>query len=106
MDRRTPEEKQATMEEERRIRQNNATALVRDLHDAGESALWIESTQISGDGHFFQRVVIDSEDIDHVRFEIIRQVAEVHDAKISLHSFTMNQQHFSRVTLWPSNEED
>lgn len=106
MDRRPPGVKRAEMEQARTVRQINTMALVRDLHDNGFSSVWLESMQITDDGHFYMRVVLDDADIDHERMTMMAQVAEVHDAKIGLHEFSMNGHRFSRVTLWPSSEKD
>lgn len=106
MDRRTPEEKREAMDRVRTIRQNNVQAIVRDLHDSGTSNVWIESTQITDDGHFYQRVVVENGEVSHPQFDTIMEVAAIHDAKVGLHEFSMNGHRFSRLTLWPSSEEN
>ena len=105
MDRRSDEEKRETMVAERQIRQNNAQAIVRDLHDAGFSHVWIDSTQVSGDGHFWQRVIVNDAEISHDRMTMIMEIADVHDGHVGLHEYVQNDHRFSRIALWPSSED-
>jgi hypothetical protein len=106
MDRRTDEEKRETMLADRQRRQAAALVLLNELHDAGFSGVWIDSTQIGGDGHYYAKVIIDDEDLSHDRMTTIMAVAEVHDAKVMLDEVRMNQQSFSRIGMWPFAEGD
>ena len=102
MDRRTDEEKRETMLRDREQFQSNALVLVNELHDAGFSSIWLDSSQIAGDGHYYARVIVDEAEVSGDRFDAIMAVAEVHDAKVHLSEVWMNQQKFSRIMLWPS----
>lgn len=106
MDRRTPKEKRNKMVADRVRRQGAALVLVNELHDAGFSGIFMDSTQISGDGHYYIKVIIDQDDLSHDRVATIMDVAEVHNAKVMLTEVRMNQQSFSKIALWPFAEDD
>lgn len=103
---RTLEEKRAKMLADREKRQAAALVLVNELHDAGFSSIWIDSSQIGGDGHYYAKVIVDSVDLGHDQLSAVLAVAEVHDAKVLLDEVWMNQRSFSRLALWPSTGED
>jgi hypothetical protein len=100
-DKRTDEQKHEDMVGTRVARQDAAIILANELHDAGFSSVWIDSTQISGDGYYYCQVIIEADALDHDRMATVLAVAEVHDAKVTLKEVRMNQQSFSRIALWP-----
>lgn len=105
IDKMTPEEKHETMLTRRTLRQVAALTLINELHDAGFSRIWFDSTQISGDSHYYCQVIIEHGEIDHKRFEAILAVAEVHGAKVSLWEVHTNNQSLNRIALWPAVDE-
>ena len=104
-DKRTPEERRAEMESRRAAQQANALALMNDLHDKGFTGLLLDSTQVGGDSHYYCKVVIEDQEISHTRMVTLLAVAGVHGANAMLDTLFMNQQSFSRITLWPSQED-
>jgi hypothetical protein len=105
MNKRTPEEKREKMLADRERFQAAALVLVNELHDAGFSGAWIDSTQIGGDGHYYCKVIVDQEELSHDRVQTIFAVAEVHGAKVILTELRLNQQSFSRIALWPGSDD-
>lgn len=102
-DTRTDAQKRRVLVSSRASRTGEAITLVMALHDAGFSRVWCESTQISGDGYYLARVIVDEVEINGERMAVIQSVAEKWDAKVMLTEVRMNQQSFSRIALWPAS---
>lgn len=82
----------------------NANEIVKALHDEGFSMLLIHSMYVGGDDNFWQKVMIDEEEISSERMEKIMQIAQDVGATLHLTSIRINGP--SYITLWPKHVED
>lgn len=95
-----------------RDQQLAALAVVDDLHERGFTRVWLESVRVFSGGrldgskdpqvqHYHLRVVIDEVEIHSDKISDVLEVASKNTASVNLTSVHMNQQEFSRITLWP-----
>lgn len=75
--------------------------LVIELHQEGFSSLWIESFHLGVDRHFYQRVVIDREDVGEDMIEQLQTIAHKHDGRIALIEVKLGRLGAHRLAIWP-----
>lgn len=102
-DRRTDKEKRRTMVRTRTSMHKSALELVTALHNEGFSNLWLESNQITADGQYYIKVIVNDGELNHNRMSLVTKVAEVHGAKVMLDELYLNGQRISRIALWPTH---